>query len=171
MIELIRPKIELFDSYMEFINEMHELGEKIWEDIIQKGEESPELFIERLLQAETTPIVDRVPETTYWGTIKNEVVGRISFRHKLNENLSEFGGHIGYEVRPSFRKKGVAKEMLKSLLATPRAKEIGRLLLTCSPDNIASNKTITANGGVLAETRFVKKWNRNTNYYWINLSN
>jgi len=94
---------------------------------------------------------------------------RIALRHWLNENLKEFGGHIGYEVRPSFRKLGIAKEMLRQILQTPKAKEIGRLLLTCSPDNIASNKTILANKGVFEKSAFVEKWQRLTNYYWIDL--
>src|SRR5690606_7632066 len=99
----------------------------------------------------------------------NLVVGRISFRHRLNENLKVFGGHIGYEVRPSWRKKGVATEMLRMLLKTERAKQIGRLLLTCAPDNVASNKVILANGGVLEKTAFVERVGRMSNYYWIEL--
>ena len=57
--------------------------------------------------------------------------------------------------------------MLRLLLLTPKAKEIRKLLLTCSPDNLASNQTMLANGGILAETKYVEKWQRNTNYYWI----
>jgi predicted acetyltransferase len=97
------------------------------------------------------------------------VVGRIALRHDLNANLKEFGGHIGYEVRPSCRKKGFAKEMLKQLLQTPKALEIRSLLLTCAPTNLASNKTILANGGILTKTAFVEKWKRETNYYLITL--
>ena len=171
VIKLVQPNLDFFASYMQSIDEMSACGEKIWEDIIQKGDETPEQFIARLLRSANSPAPDRVPETTHWAMIDNEVVGRIALRHVLNENLKEFGGHIGYEVRPSFRRKGVAVAMLKKLLATPKAKEIGRLLLTCAPDNIASNKTIIANGGVLTQTQYVEKWNRNTNYYWIDLEN
>jgi predicted acetyltransferase len=59
--------------------------------------------------------------------------------------------------------------MLKLILQTAKAKEIGRLLLTCAPDNIASNKTIQKNGGVLAKTAFVERVQRQTNYYWIEI--
>ena len=95
------------------------------------------------------------------------LLGRIALRHFLNDNLKEFGGNIGYEVRPSARRKGIATEMLRLLLLTPKAKEIGRVLLTCAPDNIGSNRTIVSNGGILEKTVFVQKWNRDTNYYWI----
>ena len=169
MLSLHKPSLELLPSYLSFMNEMAQIGEKIWEGTVPATNQSAEQFIEQLLKDETQPAGDKVPETHYWATINNEVVGRISFRHQLNDNLKEFGGHIGYEVRPSQRRKGVAKAMLKAVLETPRAKQIGQLLLTCAPDNIASNKTITANGGVLKETKFLQKWNRQTNYYWIDL--
>jgi predicted acetyltransferase len=57
--------------------------------------------------------------------------------------------------------------MLRQVLATPEAREIGRLLLTCAPDNVASNRTIRANGGVLDRTIFVARIARETNLYWI----
>ena len=152
------------------MNEMAELGEKVWEDTVPYTNESSDQFITRLHQDETNPTATKVPETHYWAVINNEVVGRISFRHMLNDNLKEFGGHIGYEVKPSQRKKGVAKAMLKAVLETPRAKQIGKLLLTCSPDNVASIKTIIANGGVIKETKFVERVNRKTSLYWIEIS-
>lgn len=101
--------------------------------------------------------------------IGSKVVGRIALRHRLNANLTEFGGHIGYEVRPTVRRQGIATEMLRLILATQKANEIGRLLLTCSPTNAASNKTIVANGGVLERTIWVKRVKRDTNLYWIDL--
>ena len=49
------------------------------------------------------------------------------------------------------------------------AEEIGRLLVTCAPDNVGSNRAIVANGGVLARTAFVEEVQRPTHYYWIDL--
>lgn len=169
MIELKKPHLNLVDSYLDFIEEMRTHGEKIWEGILPKAGESSSQFVDRLLKAETSPEEPLVPETIYWACDGRHVVGRIALRHFLNESLAEFGGHIGYEVRPSCRRRGVAKEMLRLLLGTKKAKEIGRLLLTCAPDNVASNKTILANGGTLIKTAFVEKQERNTNYYWITL--
>jgi predicted acetyltransferase len=97
------------------------------------------------------------------------VVGQISMRHRLNSDMAEFGGHIGYQVRPSYRARGLAKEMLRQVLRTPKAQEIGKLLLACSPDNIASNRVIRANGGVLEGTIFVERIGHRTNRYWISL--
>ena len=170
MINLQKASLELLPSYLRCMNAMAQLGEKVWEDTVPFAHESSEQFVQRILLSETNPIGGRVEETHYWAVIQDEVVGRISFRHRLTEDLKNFGGHIGYEVHPAHRKKGVATAMLKAVLETPRAHSIGKLLLTCAPNNIASNKTIVANGGVLKETRFIKRVNRETNFYWIDLT-
>lgn len=170
MILLLAPSTDLASSYLESLDEMRAIGEEVWIGNEPRSSETPESFVQRLLLAPTKPEPGLVPESIYWAVQAQKVVGRIALRHVLNENLKEYGGHIGYEVRPSSRRAGVAKEILKLLLETPKAREIGRLLLTCSPDNIGSNKTILANGGVLEKTAFVPKWNRLTNYYWIDLN-
>lgn len=168
-MELRTPTNRLVLSYLDFIEEMRALGEKVWEGSVPRATESPEKFVSRLLRAEVSPEPGSIPETVYWAVHEDQVVGRIALRHALDANLKEFGGHIGYEVRPSARRMGVATMMLRKILETPRAKKIGRLLLTCAPDNVGSNRTILTNGGVLEKTAFVQKWNRNTNYYWIDL--
>ena len=167
MIELRRPDEKLIVSYLEFLDEMRAAGEKVWDGMVPEKSESNAQFVDRLLRQEVQPSPGLVAESTFWACEENQVIGRIALRHELNENLKEFGGHIGYEVRPSCRRQGFAKEMLKQVLGAPKAREIGKLLLTCAPDNIASNKTIAANGGTLTKTAFVKKWDRETNYYWI----
>lgn len=170
MIQLERPSSELVVSYLHFIEEMRANGDKVWEGMIPKADETHKAFVKRLLLAGTHPEPGLVPDSTYWATDDGQVVGRIALRHELNDNLKEFGGHIGYEVRPSSRRRGLAKEMLRLILQTPKALSIGEVLLTCAPDNVASIKTIAANGGVLERTAFVEKWQRQTNYYWIDLS-
>ena len=168
-LNLVHPNEDFAESYFSFISEMRDLGEKIWESHIPRELETTGSFITRLLRSQTSPEPELVPETSFWAVRGPEVIGRIALRHVLNKNLEEFGGHIGYEVRPSARRKGVATEMLSLVLQTPKAKEIGHILLTCAPDNIASNRTIQKNGGILTDTKFVERVQRQTNYYWIKL--
>ena len=64
-------------------------------------------------------------------------------------------GHIGFSVVPWKRKLGYATRGLALLLLEARAQGLGYVELTTSPDNIASQKTILANGGIFIE-RFTK---------------
>lgn len=59
------------------------------------------------------------------------------------------GGHIGYGIRPSERRKGYATVLLNLALIKARELGIQRALVTCDRDNIGSAKTIMNNGGVL----------------------
>ena len=94
-----------------------------------------------------------VPSTTLWWTEDDAYLGRLAIRHRLTPQLREMGGHIGYDVRPSARRRGHATAMLRDALPPARALGIESALVTCDVDNIASRKVIEANGGVLDDQR------------------
>lgn len=126
-------------------------------------------YIDELLQRPFKKTETIVPETVYWAIVDEEFVGRISVRHELNEYLAKFGGHIGYEVRPSFRGNGIGTEMLRLVL--PEVKKLGldRVLLTCDHTNEASIKIILANGGIYSGQVEVGAGKPKKNHYWIQL--
>lgn len=109
-----------------------------------------------------------VPATTFLAVDENDhLVGMIDIRHRLNDHLMNYGGHIGYSVMKSQRQKGVATKMLALALEECRKLKIYKVLITCDKHNIASAKTIKNNGGVL-ENEIPE--NRNiTQRYWIEL--
>lgn len=93
-----------------------------------------------------------VPQTTLWLVDGQEYLGRLSIRHALTDKLRIEGGHIGYEIRPTQRRRGYATAMLRTGL--PIANELGidPALLTCDATNIASRRVIESNGGRRADT-------------------
>ena len=97
------------------------------------------------------------------------LVGMIQIRHYFNEYLEKYAGHIGYSVRPSERRKGYAKEMLR--LALPFCRQIGldKVLISCEPDNPGSRRTILANGGVYESTVHEPGEDIDLERYWITL--
>ncbi len=104
-------------------------------------------------------------------------MGIIDIRHNLeNELLAEYGGHIGFSVRPSERKKGYATEMLKMALIYAKTLGLQKVMLGCFSDNIASIKTIVKCGGILTETKMYlggqglkihEAQEKLVNIYWI----
>lgn len=94
-----------------------------------------------------------VPSTNLWWIDGRTYLGRIQIRHRLTPHLREVGGHIGYYVVTSARRRGHATAMLAATL--PVAADLGLecVLLTCDTDNVASRRTIEANGGLYQDQR------------------
>lgn len=109
----------------------------------------------------------RVPADTFLAVCRSDrrLVGMVNIRHTLNDYLFQFGGHIGYSVRPCERRKGYAKEMLGLALNRCKALGLDCVLVTCDSENETSARTIRANGGVL-ENR-VPEGDGFTDRYWI----
>lgn len=119
----------------------------------------------RLEELEETPRPEGwVPATTLWWVERDEYLGRLAIRHRLTPVLLEKGGHIGYDVRASARRRGHATAMLRAALPVAHALGIDPALLTCDVDNVASRRVIERNGGVLEDERAGKLrfWVRTT---------
>ena len=97
------------------------------------------------------------------------VLGMLQVRHRLNEYLAQYAGHIGYSVRPDERRKGVAKWMLRESLDYCRALGLEKVMVACLPDNEGSRRTILANGGVYERTVFEPDDGELLEQYWITL--
>ncbi|MFC7788230.1 GNAT family N-acetyltransferase [Microbacterium sp. MAHUQ-60] len=111
-----------------------------------------------------------VPCDYFWITDDGEVVGFIAFRRELNDWLSSYGGHIGYSVRPSRRRQGIARGALKLVLDRAREQGYDRVMLTCDEDNTGSYRTIEGAGGVLQATIDAAEPGRpRVRQYWVSL--
>jgi len=106
---------------------------------------------------EETPLPpDLVHQTVLWFVDGEEWLGRLSIRHRLTPALNELGGHIGYVVRPSARRKGYATQMLVQSLPFAARLGIDPALVTCDNNNDPSRKVIEAAGGELEDERHGK---------------
>ncbi len=109
-----------------------------------------------------------VPSSTLLGVDENDsIVGMIDIRHRLNDYLLAYGGHIGYSVRKSERCKGYATQMLTQALDIAKTLGIDKVLLTCNRDNAASAATIRKCGGVFENEVFDD--GEPVHRYWIDV--
>ncbi|MEI6216402.1 MAG: GNAT family N-acetyltransferase [Actinomycetes bacterium] len=93
--------------------------------------------------------VGKVPATFLIAEHDGQLIGRSSIRHALNDFLFNVGGHIGYGVRPAFRRRGFATEILRQSLELLSELGVTEVLVTCDDDNVGSYKVIESQGGVL----------------------
>ena len=170
---LLRPTAEYAKQIMECKKEYLAAGSSMDGCGPMRRTDDPMEYIEKCAleeNPETCPD-SLVPATQFMLVRKddNKVLGFLQVRHEFNDYLSKYGGHIGYSVRPSERRKGYAKVMLK--MALPFCREIGldKVLITCMDGNIGSEKTILANGGVYEYTIHEPSENKDLKRFWIEL--
>lgn len=100
-----------------------------------------------LIQLPDGRMVERMAHVQLWLTHAYTFIGRVNIRFRLTPELEVWGGHIGYAIRPSFRRRGFGTHILSLAVSTARAAGLGGLLLTCLDSNIGSIRIIEANGG------------------------
>ena len=159
MPELVAPTVSLHAAWLEA---HHEWGPGVHEDGfgLHSSDEvdSPAGFaawVARLTdQSDRTRPVEagRVHCTYRWIVEDDRVQGAIALRHTLNDRLLQLG-HIGYGIRPSARRRGLATWALGRMRREARALGLDRVLLVCEAGNVASAKTIERQGGVLEAVR------------------
>lgn len=99
----------------------------------------------------------------------NRIVGSINIRWNLNEEMLKFGGHIGYGIRPTERRKGYNKINLYMGIIEARKVGLDRIMLDCDVNNLGSDKTLKALGGKLERTETDPSDGTLTNVYWFNV--
>jgi predicted acetyltransferase len=112
----------------------------------------------------------RVPATEFWLEHDGTIIGCARLRLGLTPDLENEGGHVGYDVRPSRRRRGYGTVLLRFALIEARALGIERVRITCDDDNLGSIRVIERNGGVLAGRGVSKKTGKTVLQYWVRTS-
>ena len=173
--ELISPRLEDKEELLKMIEEIKIVDEgKRWQyagtSSLEKlkYEEWLEKVTKESIGKELAP--NRVSASTFilLRNSDNKVVGIINIRHEVNDYLLNFGGHIGYSIRPSERRKGLGTLQLEKALKVAKELNISRVLLTCDSENIGSAKTIEKCQGKL-ENSITTPDGYILKRYWINI--
>jgi predicted acetyltransferase len=171
LLPLVAPVQDYELEYRAYLREFHDAQEK---DYLAKYDQVMNdfpSFVRHLRdQAQGTGLPPGwVPATTYWMLRSDRrLIGEASLRHRLTPALEDFGGHIGYAIRPSDRNKGYGTNLLRLMLRQAQQAGIHRVLITCDPANVSSVRVIEKNGGNLA-SQTIAHTGRMTARYWIDL--
>jgi len=162
---LVEPVPAMGEAYRAFLQEFVLAGEEGLLNCLPGEMENASEFIRRLRNhAEGCDSPDgSVPCSAY-----RFLLGEIHIRHRLTPDMENYGGHIGYMVRPGERGKGYATRMLALALEKAAAMGLDRVMITCEPGNIASERVIQRNGGRLIAGP-AARGGRMASRYWIDL--
>lgn len=171
-LKLIKPTKILESEFIATIGEFRSHGENNIEFLFSRSGDDFDVYLNKTLQAEGGYGLPEgfVPYTSYWTVLNDEkIIGFCNFRHYLTSFLKIEGGHIGYSIRPSERKKGYGKRQLALMLDECRWMAYSRVMITCDFDNVGSYKIIEANGGILSGNAISPRSQKKILHYWIDL--
>jgi predicted acetyltransferase len=168
MATLRSPSLELKGALLRMAQEWREQGEDRYRSVL----EDFEAYLAQLRRCEDPATVppDWVRCTELCLEVDGEIVGCSRLRFELNARLEQVGGHIGYDVRPSARRRGFGDLMLRLVLPEARGAGLERVLITADADNYPSLRIIEKNGGVFAGEAVSVKSGKLVRRYWIDLT-
>ena len=169
MLVLVEPSLLYKEACLEAVADFHAAGE--YEiDAERLGAQFEDLILRLQRSKDPTALIPgELPYEDFWLMDGAEWLGKLTLRTTLNEQYLHSGGHIGYEIRPSRRRRGYGTILLRLGLEKARERRLTRVLLTCDETNLGSRKIIERNGGQLENIVEVKDQTIRKIRYWINL--
>jgi len=161
-----------YEKFKEFSEEYSLSGDDRYTEK-SNSREAYSNFLTEILKNENKETIPSHLVPGYWFWLVDEsdhLLGSIRLRKYLNDQLKIEGGHIGYDIRPSVRNKGLGTKMLNLCLEEAKELNLEKVLITCFTDNPASAKVIEKNGGVLESIESSPRNGKATKRYWITLT-
>ena len=100
----------------------------------------------------------------------DRIIGAINVRWNLPESMKQFGGNIGYGIRPTERRKGYNKINLYLGLIEAQKLGLNLVMLDCDVNNLGSVKTMQALDGKLERTEVDPSDGILTSVYWFDVN-
>jgi predicted acetyltransferase len=167
-LTLIEPTSLLKDDFYALTDEFLAEGDQRYREAIKDFERFIRLCSDEVLGRNLA--LGRVPQSTFWLVRDGErILGCSRLRHTLNEFLEEEGGHIGYDVRPSERRRGYGTLLLSRTIDEARELGLARVLITADSSNLPSWQIIEKNGGLLHSEALSQHTGELLRKYWIEL--
>lgn len=176
-MRLVLPTLEYKERATEYIKEFYEYDSEI------NGSGALECYLEEATYEEWLEKVvadidianvkaPRVPALTYFFVREEDerILGMANVRLALNDFLRKEGGHIGYAVRPTERRKGYGTRMLQEALKIYKRLNIREVLISCDRENLGSAGVIKNNGGELVAEFYSETFQEIIQKYVIKLS-
>lgn len=168
-LRLVSPTVTKEREFVSTIEEFRAVGEAHFVDediLVSHGFKAYVSWLEfgRIGQLEGFS-----PWSAYWAFDRHNsnLMGICSVRHSLSPWMAEYGGHIGYRVRPTMRRQGLGTEILALALHKASMFGINPALIVCEPTNLDSIGVIQNNGGIFERQVSVDGVLRNR--YWISI--
>ncbi|HVZ23457.1 MAG TPA: GNAT family N-acetyltransferase [Vicinamibacterales bacterium] len=163
-VSLVWPAREYLQSYVAALERgwsPNNLDPDAGREELRRIVEDPDAFLASLVDLEGRgdpivlpdgSVVKRLPGYRRW-IWDGEFCGSIGFRWQPGTEAlpPTCLGHIGYAVVPWKRRRGYATAALRETLADAQARGLRYVEVTTRVDNLASQRVVEANGGVLVE--------------------
>ncbi|HOJ32682.1 MAG TPA: GNAT family N-acetyltransferase [Candidatus Hydrogenedentes bacterium] len=164
------PSLALEEDFYRMVREYRKAGES-YDTLLEPLLDHLPTYLRRVDQIArgiSLP-VGIVQQTLFWLVRDDKsIVAMGRLRHYLTPALEKEGGHIGYTVRPSERRKGYGTLLCALLIQEARNRlGLSRVLITCDSDNIGSARIIQKNGGCF-ENEVISDWSgKPVSRFWV----
>lgn len=173
--KLIKPIIDVKDSYIEALKEYHAEKRYLDKDIAKISSDF-DTYVELLHQNRGHPErsfetwVEEVPQHIFWMVKDNEYFGTLNIRTRLNWHLERYGGNITFTIRPSKRHMGFGKKILQKGLPIAHALGLDKALMTITHENEAAKRIAEFCGAEFEDNSPQTEHFPACDRYWIDCS-